>query len=185
MIRLCSVLVAVAVWLVMTAPAAAQQVQVRITSPANGARLAGPDVTVSIAVTGTTLVPAPEATRLEDMHVHYLLDVDPAPYLSGMTPVPQGDPNQIHTAALSQTFTGLTPGQHRVTVLLGLSSHVARQPVVAPAVTFTIGAAGGQAQVPSQLPRTGDVEGVLGLLLAAGAAGIVSGALLRRRGARR
>ena len=34
----------------------------RITSPANGATV-GPDVTVSIAVTGTTLVPAAEATR--------------------------------------------------------------------------------------------------------------------------
>jgi LPXTG-motif cell wall-anchored protein len=171
---------------VLAAPAGAQQVQVRITSPANGAVLAGPDVTVAIAVSGTTLVPAADATRLEDMHVHYLLDVDPTPYLSGETPVAMGDPNQIHTAALSNTFSDVEPGQHRVTVLLGLASHVARQPVVAPTVTFRVGGGGAQAQVPSQLPRTGDFDGVLGLLLAAGALGVVSGSFLRlRRRARR
>ena len=180
MVRLSSVVLVVGTWLVLATPAAAQEVQIRITSPANGAVVAGPDVTVSIAVAGTTLVPAADAMRLEDLHVHYLLDVDPAPYLSGATPVAMGDPNQVHTAALSQTFGGVAPGEHRVTVLLGLSSHVARQPVVAPSVTFRVAAAG-QAQVPSQLPRTGDFDGVLGLLLAAGAGGVLSGTFLRRR----
>jgi hypothetical protein len=183
MVRLGSVVLVLATWFVFAAPAAAQQVQIRITSPADGAALAGPDVTVSIAVSGTTLVPAAEATRLEDMHVHYLLDVDPAPYLSGTTPVPQDDPNQVHTAALSNTFSGVAPGQHRVTVLLGLSSHVARQPVVAPSVTFRIAAAG-QAQVPAQLPRTGDLDGALGVIAAAGVLGVVSGTILRRRARR-
>jgi len=183
-VRLFTVLVALATWLCMAAPVAAQQVQVRITSPVNGARVAGPDVTVSIAVTGTTLVPAADATRREDLHVHYLLDVDPTPYLSGATAVAQGDPNQVHTAALSNTFTGLAPGQHRVTVLLGFSDHLAVQPAVAPSVTFTVGAAGAQAQVPSQLPRTGDFDGVLGLLMAAGAFGVLSGTLIRRRSRR-
>src|SRR5688572_7750934 len=119
MVRLLSVFVVLGVSLAFAAPVSAQQVQVRITAPANGATVAGPDVTVSIAVTGTTLVPAAEATRLQDMHVHYLLDVDAAPYLGGTTPVPQGDPNQVHTAAMSTTFAGVAPGPHRVTVLLG------------------------------------------------------------------
>ena len=50
MLRLSSVVLVLATWLALAAPAAAQQVQVRITSPANGAVVAGPDVTVSIAV---------------------------------------------------------------------------------------------------------------------------------------
>jgi hypothetical protein len=158
MVRLCSVLVVLGMWLAIAAPVSAQQVQVRITSPANGARVAGPDVTVNIAVTGTTLVPAASAMRLEDLHVHYLLDVDPGQYLAGTTPVAMGDPNQVHTAALSNTFTGVAPGQHRVTVLLGLSSHVATQPPVAPSVTFTV--------------------------VAAGALGVLAGAWLRRRASR-
>jgi LPXTG-motif cell wall-anchored protein len=180
MVRVGSVCVVLMAWLVVAAPASAQQVQIRITSPANGGVVAGPDVTVSIAVTGTTLVPVAEATRLEDLHVHYLLDVDPAPYLSGSTPVAQGDPHQVHSAALSNTFADVAPGQHRVTVLLGLSSHVARQPVVAPSVTFRVAGAG-QVQVPAQLPRTGDLDGVLGVLLGAGAIGVLAGTILRRR----
>src|ERR1700737_3501202 len=75
---------------------AQQQPQVTITSPTNGQTVSGPDVTVTIQVSGTTLVPAASATKLEDMHVHYLLDVDPAPYLDGKTPIPTGNPNIVH-----------------------------------------------------------------------------------------
>src|SRR6202165_3103233 len=141
------------------------QPQVVIPSPTNGATVAGPDVTVTIQVSGTTLVPAASATKLEDMHVHYLLDVDPAPYLDGKTPIPTGNPNIVHGAALSNTFTGVAPGAHRVTVILGLSNHAAVQPPVAPSVSFTVGA---QA-APAQLPRTGDTSPPDTLLLVLGA----------------
>jgi hypothetical protein len=144
---------------------AQQQPQVTITSPTNGQTVSGPDVTVNIQVTGTTLVPAASATKLEDMHVHYLLDVDPAPYLSGTTPIPAGNPNIVHGAALSNTFAGVAPGQHRVTVILGLSDHRAVQPPVAPSVTFTVA---GAAAAPGNLPRTGDASGPGTLLLMAG-----------------
>ncbi len=133
---------------------AQQQPQVTITSPANGAAVPGPDVTVTIQVTGTTLVPAANATKLEDMHVHYLLDVDPTPYLDGTTPIPAGNPAIVHAAALSNTFSNVAPGPHKVTVILGLSDHRAVQPPIAPSVSFSVGAA--QAAVPAQLPKTGD-----------------------------
>ncbi len=166
--------------LALVSTAAAQEV--RITSPANGATVAGPDVTITIAVTGTTLVPAPEATRLEDLHVHYMLDTDAGPYLSGVTPVPMGNPNIIHTAALSNTFSGVAAGAHRVTVLLGYSSHAAFQPPVAPSVSFQVGGAGA---APSQLPRTGDGPVGSGLWFAlAGLAGLAAGTVLRLTGAR-
>ena len=140
---------------------AQQQPQVTITSPANGAAVAGPDVTVTIQVSGSTLVPAANATKLEDMHVHYLLDVDPAPYLSGTTAIPAGNPNIVHAAALNNTFSGIAPGPHKVTVILGLSDHRAVQPPVAPSVSFTLGA-------PGQLPSTGDASTPLSLLPVAG-----------------
>ena len=167
--------------------AAAQAVQVRITAPANGSALPGPDVTVNIAVTGTTLVPGAEATRLEDLHVHYILDTDVAAYVNGSMAIPMGNPNIVHTAAMSQTFAGLAPGMHRVYVILGLSNHVAVQPPVAPFVTFTIGAAGGSAQVPGALPRTGDTSSgdMLWLAVLAGGAGVAAGTTLRRRAASR
>jgi LPXTG-motif cell wall-anchored protein len=174
-------LLGVAFALAVVSTASAQEI--RITAPANGATVAGPDVTVAIAVTGTTLVPATEATRLEDLHVHYMLDVDAAPYLSGVTPVPMGNPNIVHTAALSNTFTGVAPGAHRVTVVLGYSSHAAFQPPVAPTVSFQVAGAGA---APTQLPRTGEANTMAGAWFAvAGLLGLAVGAVLRRSAFRR
>jgi hypothetical protein len=127
---------------------AQQEPQITITSPTDGSTVPGPDVTVTIQVTGTTLVPAANATRLEDLHVHYMLDVDPSPYLSGAIPIPQGDPNIVHSGATSNTFSGVSPGSHRIAVVLGLADHRAFQPPVAPAVAFDV-----SAPADYQLPR--------------------------------
>jgi hypothetical protein len=161
-------------------PALAQtQPQVTITSPVNGATVPGPDVTVTINVTGTTLVPAAQATRLEDLHVHYLLDTDPAPWLNGTTPIPAGNPNIVHSGATSNAFTGLAPGPHQVAVVLGFSDHRAVQPPVDPSVSFTVAA---QPSAPAQLPRTGDAGTPLPLLVAVGVVGVLLGTALRGLG---
>src|SRR3979411_1977997 len=115
LLRLFAVIGLVLPLAVPSAARAQPQPQVTITSPTNGATVPGPDVTVTIQVTGTTLVPAANATKLEDMHVHYLLDVDPAAYLDGTTAVPAGNPAIVHSAALPNTFSGVTPGPHKVT----------------------------------------------------------------------
>lgn len=170
-------------------PALAQsQPQIVITSPSNGATIPGPDVTVTIQVTGATLVPAASATKLEDLHVHYMLDVDPSPYLPGTTPIPQGNPNIVHSGAMSNTFTNVAPGAHRVAVVLGFSNHTVVQPPVAPAASFTV--AGGSASAPTQLPRTGDasvssITPTTLLLLSAGVIGVVLGIALRLLARRR
>ncbi|HLZ28025.1 MAG TPA: hypothetical protein VKV73_11970 [Chloroflexota bacterium] len=156
---------------------AQSQPQIVITAPTNGSRVAGPDVTVTIGVTGTTLVPAANATKLEDMHVHYMLDVDPSPYLSGATPIPAGNPNIIHSGALSNTFTGVAPGAHTVAVVLGLSNHTAVQPPVAPSVSFTVG--GTAVTAPAQLPRTGDARDPTTLVFGTGVLGTAIGIALR------
>ena len=169
--------------LVYAAPAFAQpQPQIVITAPSNGGRVPGPDVTVTIQVTGTTLVPAADATKLEDMHVHYMLDADPAPYLSGVTPIPAGDPNIVHSGALTNTFTGVAAGPHRIAVVLGLSNHTAVQPPVAPSVSFTVGAG---VSAPAQLPRTGDASDPTTLLFGTGVVGVALGIALRALARRR
>lgn len=144
---------------------AQQSPQIVIVSPTNGATVAGSDVTVTIQVSGATLVPAANATKLEDLHVHYLLDVDPAPYTSGTTPIPAGNPNIVHSGATTNAFSGVAPGPHRVTVILGYSDHRAVQPPVAPAVSFTVAA---QGSAPAQLPGTGDASEPVTLLQVAG-----------------
>jgi LPXTG-motif cell wall-anchored protein len=154
---------------------AQSQPQIVITAPANGATVAGPNVAVSITVTGTTLVPAANATRLEDLHVHYVLDGDPTTLASGAAPIPAGNPNIVHSAATSNSFTDVAPGPHKVTVILGQSNHVAVQPPVAPSVSFTVAA-------PAQLPRTGDESSPATLLLVVGAIGVILGIALRRYG---
>ena len=167
---------------VMASPALAQtQPQVTITSPVNGGTVPGPDVTVTINVSGTTLVPAAQATRLEDLHVHYLLDTDPSPWLDGTTPIPAGNPNIVHSGATSNTFSGVAPGAHQVAVVLGFSDHRAVQPPVDPSVRFTVAA---QPSAPAQLPRTGDAANPVPLLLAVGVVGLLLGTALRRSGLR-
>jgi hypothetical protein len=162
-------------WLAVVPSALAQQAQVTISSPANGATLPGPDVAVTIAVSGGTLVPAAQATRREDLHVHYLLDVDPSPYLSGTTPVPQGNPNIVHSGATSNTFSNVAPGSHTVTVLLGFADHTAVQPPVAPSVTFSVAGAA----TTTQLPGTGDLGNPGLLIVALGIIGVVLGTIMR------
>ena len=161
-------------------PALAQpQPQVTITSPVNGATVPGPDVTIAIGVSGTTLVPAAQATRLEDLHVHYLLDTDPSPWLDGTTPIPAGNPDIVHSGATSNVFSGVAPGPHRVVVVLGFSDHRAVQPPVDPSVSFTVAA---QPSAPAQLPRTGDAGTPTPLLVAVGLLGILLGTALRALG---
>jgi hypothetical protein len=163
-----------------TSPALAQtQPQLTIASPVNGATVPGPDVTVTINVSGTTLVPAAQATRLEDLHVHYMLDTDPSPWLDGTTPIPAGNPNVVHSGATSNVFSGVAPGPHQVVVVLGFSDHRAVQPPVDPRVSFTVAA---QTSAPAQLPRTGDAATPVPLLVALGALGVLLGTALRALG---
>ncbi|MBV9170721.1 MAG: hypothetical protein JOZ81_11610, partial [Chloroflexi bacterium] len=75
-------------------------------------------MTISVQWTGPELVPAANATRLEDYHLHYFLDEDATPYLntSTLTPVPMGNPRIVHTANLQVPFEGVPAGSHTVTV---------------------------------------------------------------------
>ena len=169
--------------LVYAAPAFAQpQPQIVITAPTNGGRVPGPDVTVTIQVTGTTLVPAANATKLEDMHVHYMLDVDPAPWLSGATPIPAGQPEHRPFGSADQHVrrrsAGPAPRRGRARVI---ESRRGAAPV-APSVSFTVGAG---VAAPAQLPRTGDASDPTTLLFGTGVVGVALGIALRALARRR
>lgn len=154
----------------LSAPAVAAAPGITITSPANGSTVPGPDVTVTISLTDLTLVAAAQATKPTDLHVHYLLDVDPTPYLDGKTPIPTNNPAIIHSAATSATFNNVAPGRHTVAVVLTQPNHVSVTPPVAPSTTFTVGS----------LPRAGGAP-PLALPAAAGLLCLCAGAWLSFR----
>ncbi|HEX5417473.1 MAG TPA: kelch repeat-containing protein, partial [Chloroflexota bacterium] len=139
-------------------PVAADQ-SLRIVSPKDGATVTGPDITVTVDAGSLHLVPAGDAKSLNDEHIHYLLDVDPAPYLDGKRDIPFGDPHIIHTADLTHTFKDVPAGQHQVTVILTYANHIATQPAVAPTIHFTV--SGGMAwEALAKLPTARYAMGV-------------------------
>jgi hypothetical protein len=93
---------------------------------------------VSIQYTGPQLVPAANATKLDDYHVHYFLDENAMPYLGTLVPVPMGNPRIIHTANLQVTFDGVTAGPHTVTVVLTGANHISVVPPLSAQVAFTV-----------------------------------------------
>jgi hypothetical protein len=95
-------------------------------------------VTVTVQYAGPALVAAANATRLDDYHLHYLLDESATPYIGTQVPVPMGNPNIVHTAALQQTFDNVPAGPHIVTVMLSGANHVSVQPPLSAQVMFTV-----------------------------------------------
>jgi hypothetical protein len=118
--------------------AAPKDTEISITAPAPNASVPAGDVRVSYEVKGVSLVPAAQATKLEDLHVHVLCDVDPAPYLATTTAIPVGRPDIIHTGELQAACPGMQPGQRKVTVILTGSNHVSVDPSVSSTVSFTV-----------------------------------------------
>jgi hypothetical protein len=108
-----------------------------LTAPTPGATVNAGSVTVTVSYTGPTLVPAANATKLDDFHLHYLLDVDPTPYLGTTVPIPVGNPQIVHTAATTVTFDNVAAGSHTLAVVMASANHVSLNPPVADKETFT------------------------------------------------
>jgi hypothetical protein len=113
-------------------------VSLTISQPANGSTVPAGSVMVTLNYQGPQLVPAAQATKLDDYHVHYFLDVDATPYIGTQVPVPTGNPSIVHSGATSQTFDNVAPGQHTVTVLMTGADHISLNPPVVDKVTFTV-----------------------------------------------
>jgi Domain of unknown function (DUF4399) len=109
---------------------------VTITEPANGATVAGPNVTVRLAVTGVQIVPAGDMTPGTGHH-HLYLDADVA---STTAPVPSVPGSIVHmgNAASEYTFENVAPGPHRLIAVVADGAHVPLQPLVVDTVNFTV-----------------------------------------------
>lgn len=92
---------------------------VEITSPEDGASVAGGTVELKILVTGITIVAADGDSSGKTGHFHVFVDREPM----GVGEVMPKDADIVHSAANPVVISGLTPGTHELTVVLGDGNH--------------------------------------------------------------
>ncbi len=131
--------------------------------------------TLTVTLNPTVTLKPGTAGDPQSMHLHYFIDTNPVEVLKAGQPIPIGDPKIIHTANTTQDLAGtqsraLTPGDHRVWVVVGRLDHVPCDPMVVGSTTYTV------VPPPTPIaPRTGSgtasgAEGI-SLLALAGALG--------------
>jgi hypothetical protein len=107
----------------------------KITSPKDGATIAGDTVTITWESSGVKIVPAADAKAKEEAHFHVFVDrEDCKPGVE----IPRGMEKEgiYHTAANSHQLKDLKPGAHKVIVVLSYNNHVPWEPLVTATVTF-------------------------------------------------
>jgi hypothetical protein len=109
---------------------------VYLVSPANGATVKGPQVTVVFGLKGMGISPA--GMKMDNTgHHHLLIDSDLPADLS--QPIPAND-NSVHFGkGQTETTVTLKPGKHTLQLLLGDHLHVPFNPVLASdKITITV-----------------------------------------------
>jgi hypothetical protein len=116
---------------------AQEEPSIVITAPAEGEVLPGPDITVSVAVSGFTISLPMEPKREPNKgHIAYFLDVEPFFDL----PTPLGDDNIIHSGRTSETFVGVADGEHVIYVCLVYDDNTCIDPALTDSVRVSVGA---------------------------------------------
>ena len=110
--------------------------RVVILTPAQGDTVDGPEVTVTLDVSGVRIVQAGDTTSGTGHH-HLYLDADLTP---ADQPVPSVPGSIIHMgdASTTYTFTDVAPGEHRIIAVVGDGVHVPLQPWVVDTVRFVV-----------------------------------------------
>lgn len=114
----------------------AEAATVTFVQPTDGATVTGPDVNISLAVTGVEIAPATD-TRPGTGHHHIYINDD----VTGTTEsIPMDLPNVRHFGTGVEEFalTGLEPGQHRLIAVVADAQHVPLNPLVVDTITITV-----------------------------------------------
>jgi hypothetical protein len=143
--------VALLAWPVVALGQAAPKVS--IVSPAAGSTVTGPKVEVKLSFQNFKTVAAGGAVADGEGHAHLFVDRDP---VTAGTAIPTGEATIVHLgAAPFDTRTiDLAPGSHKITAVLGDSTHKALTPLASASVSFTVAEAG--SMTPSKPSNTGD-----------------------------
>jgi hypothetical protein len=109
---------------------------VTFVQPANGATVTGPDVNISLAVTGVEIAPATDP-RPGTGHHHIYINDDVTRTTES---IPMDLPNVRHfgTGVGEFALTGLEPGQHRLIAVVADAQHVPLNPLVTDTITITV-----------------------------------------------
>jgi hypothetical protein len=115
---------------------AQEEPSVVITAPAEGEVLVGPDITVSIALSGFTIsLPLEPKREPNKGHIVYFLDVEP--FFD--SPTPLGDDSMIHSGRFSETFVGVADGDHTIYVCLVYDDNTCIDPALTDSVRVSVG----------------------------------------------
>jgi hypothetical protein len=116
--------------------AAPANASVYLVSPANGATVKGPQVTVVFGLKGMGISPA--GMKMDNTgHHHLLIDSELPADLS--QPIPANDNNVHFGKGQTETTITLKPGKHTLQLLLGDHLHVPFNPVLASEkITITV-----------------------------------------------
>jgi len=107
-----------------------------ITAPAEGEVLSGPDISVSVALSGFTIsLPLEPKREPNKGHIVYFLDVEP--FFD--QPIPLGEDNMIHSGRPSETFVGVTDGEHTIYVCLAYDDNTCIDPALTDSVRIRVG----------------------------------------------
>ena len=116
---------------------AQEEPSIVITAPAEGEVLPGPDITVSVAVSGFTISLPMEPKREPNKgHIAYFLDVEPFFDL----PTPLGNDNIIHSGRTAETFVGVADGEHAIYVCLVYDDNTCIDPALTDSLRVSVGA---------------------------------------------
>ncbi len=122
-------------------------ITLRINSPSNFAAVAGNEVRLAMTASGVSIVKPDGDTSGATGHYHVFIDGDPPP--AGAT-IPHAD-GIVHSEVNPVVVTGLTPGWHRLMVVVGNGAHQ-RIGDAAASVSVKITGPAVQASVPATVP---------------------------------
>ena len=107
-----------------------------ITAPAEGEVLSGPDISVSVALSGFTIsLPLEPKREPNKGHIVYFLDAEP--FFD--QPIPLGEDTMIHSGRPSETFVGVTDGEHTLYVCLAYDDNTCIDPALTDSVRIRVG----------------------------------------------
>jgi predicted lipoprotein with Yx(FWY)xxD motif/plastocyanin len=125
------------VWFVANTVTSGPMPAVTITSPKDGASIAGGNLDVTVQVYNFIVVDKQgQANAPGEGHIHYYLDVD-APTAAGQPAIPPGGV-WAHVASTSHTFANVAPGKHTISVQLVNNDHTPLVPLVVQKISVTV-----------------------------------------------